>query len=376
MNALNQLTHPQQMLIALLKLALWNRVPDKVLFEKANDLIWNEVYILSAYQGVKAIVFDGILLLSEELQPPRSIKLKWAVNVEAIEHRYEQELAVANEIADIFTKNNIKILLFKGIGLAQYYPLPQHREFGDIDFYLFGKQEEGDRLLIQSGAVEEKYNIQIPKHTGLQYKRIPLENHKYFLSNNVAALEKRLLETVSGDKPLSSRLVNNALFPSPDFNVLFMVCHTFGHFLAGHLLLRDLCDWTLFLKANKGAIDFVTWRRLITESCFIKFADALTALSVKYLEFDLELAPPFESNPIIEDRIMQESFNPLLFPKTEKQTFLKIIGFKMKLLESQKWKYKELFSLKQFYKGIGNSIIIHIAHPAITQYLKKNVFSK
>ena len=69
MNVCYRLTHSQQLLFALLKLALWNTVPDKTLFEKADDAVWNEVYRLSADQGVKAIVFDGIMLLPGELQP-------------------------------------------------------------------------------------------------------------------------------------------------------------------------------------------------------------------------------------------------------------------------------------------------------------------
>jgi hypothetical protein len=364
MNVFDQLTHSQQLLFALLKLALWNTVPDKALFDKADDDVWKEVYRLSADQGIKAIIFDGILLLPKELQPPRSLKLTWAVNVEAIERRYEQELAVANELADIFAKNGIKMLLFKGIGLAQYYPVPKHREFGDIDIYLFGKQKEGNRLLVQLGAVKENCDMDM-RTVGLQYKGIFIENHKYFLNKskfpNTTDLEAHLLKTLADCKP--SGIVDAALFPPPDFNALYMICHALVHFLAWPLVLRYLCDWALFLKANKEAIDFDAYRQLIAESGLAKFADAFTALTVKYLDFDPELAPPFDSNPVLEDRMMLELLNSLIL-EAEKRSLLKTVRNTIKILKSRKGKYDIYHHPNQFWKSIWVLIIFYISHPA------------
>ena len=375
MNAFDPLTHSQQRLLALLKLALWNTVPDKALFEKADDVVWNEVYRLSAEQGVKAIVFDGIMLLPGELHPSRSIKLTWAFNVETIERRYEQEVAIANEIASIFAKNDIKMLLFKGIGLAQYYPVPKHREFGDLDCYLFGQQEEGNRLLIQSGAMKEKFEI--GKHvTGLRYKGISIENHAFFLHKDIihkaTLLEAHLLHTLDTCKPaMSQGIIDTALFPPPDFNAIYMTCHALGHFLGGPLALRHFCDWALFLKANKGTIDFTTYRQMIEESGFTKFADAFTSLTVKYLDLDSELAPPFDNNPVLEDRMIQESFKPLFVPTIEQRSIPKAVLYKIKVLKSRKWKYDMYYHPKRFSKYIWSSIISHIGHPASITNLRK-----
>ena len=367
MNTFDPLTHSQQLLLALLKLALWNTVPDTTLFAKADNTVWNEVFHLSVDQGIKAIVFDGIMLLPEELKPSRSVKISWALNTEAIERRYEQELAVANEIAGVFAKNDIKTLLFKGIGLSQYYPVPQHREFGDIDIYLFGKQKEGDRLLVQMGAIKEKNDIS--RHTGLIYKGISVDNHKHFLlSDNfhkATILEAHLLQSLADCKPLNKGFVNTALLPPPDFDILFIACHALRHFLDGFLALRHLCDWALFLKANRGNIDFAAYRRLITESGLLKLADAFTALSVKYLELDPDMAPPFDRNPMLEDKIIQNAFNYLYFPKTKKRSPFNIVRHKIKVLTSKKWKYNELLYPRQFYNSVWEAMIFHLRHPAM-----------
>jgi len=359
-----QLTHSQQLLIALLKLALWNTVPDKALFENTNDTVWKEVFQLSAGQGVKAIAYDGVMRLPLEFQPSYAIKFEWAVHVEIIERRYEKEWTVANEIAEIYANNNIKMLLFKGFGLAQYYPAPNHREFGDIDIYLFGKKEEGDRLLFEAGAGKKKR--QCDRHSALIYKGVLIENHDYFLPENdfynVAIIEKRLSDALANDRLLNNSLITKAISPSPDFNILQMVSHSFEHFFGRSILLRYLCDWALFLEANKGAIDFAAFRRLISEAGFIKFADALTALSIRYLDLNPKFAPPVENNAAIEDKIMQDMFKSLSSPEIEKQTWLKRVRFKLKTLNSIKWKYNEIFNSKQFYKVIRHSIFLHISH--------------
>ncbi len=240
MNTFNELTYPQQLLFALIKLALWNTAPDTTLLDRADDAVWNEVYRLSADQGIHAIVFDGVILLPIELQPSRTIKIAWAANVAAIERRYAQKVEVANDIVNHFTEKGISMLLFKGIGLAQYYPVPQHREFGDIDFYLFDRHEEGNRLLVGLGAVKHKYNID--KHVIFFYKGVPLENHAHFLAGekfrNVDVLEKRLQKTLEDHSTLGRHAGSLVLFPPPDFNALFMICHAFGHFMSEPLVLR------------------------------------------------------------------------------------------------------------------------------------------
>jgi len=362
MNAV-PLDDPQQMLFALLRLALWNKVPDKALFENVSEAIWDKVFHLSVGHGISAIVVDGIALLPEELQPPRSIKLTWIINAEKIESEYERKLSIANEIAAIFTQNNIQMMIFKGIGLAQFYPIPKHREFLDIDFYLFGKQAEGDRLLLQSGA---KKRHSIDKHSELIYKGILLENHNYFLAeefNHVLTLEKYLQRTLTNGKFSSNLLVNKALTPPPNFDILFILCHSFWHYSFERLFLRHLCDWAVLLKANIGNIDFKAYREIITKCNLTNFADALTALAIQYLGLDPELAPPFHNNPEVGNRMMRESLKPYIRQNFEGLSLSKIVRLKIDRLKSKKWRYDEFMGPGSFYKVIGHSIIFHICHP-------------
>ena len=41
---------------------------------------WQEIYRLAMQQGVLAIVFDALMTLPSEAQPPKSLKLQWIAN--------------------------------------------------------------------------------------------------------------------------------------------------------------------------------------------------------------------------------------------------------------------------------------------------------
>lgn len=98
------------------------------------------------------MIGDGMERLPEELRPPRDIRLRWALTAEEQEKRYRRQQKKAAKMAAAFAENGIRMLVLKGLGLSRDYPVPAHRECGDIDIYLFGASDEGDRLLLQMGA--------------------------------------------------------------------------------------------------------------------------------------------------------------------------------------------------------------------------------
>lgn len=82
------------------------------------------------------------------------------------------------------------MIVLKGYGLAQNYPIPCHRPCGDVDIYLFGEQEKADKLL------QEKFGITIDKthhhHTVFRFKNETEENHYDFLNVHVRPSNKRV----------------------------------------------------------------------------------------------------------------------------------------------------------------------------------------
>jgi hypothetical protein len=353
-----------QRLFALLKFALWNIAPDENLFAEMTEQEWDQIVLLAKEQGVSAIVFDGVARLNPNQQPPHAIKLAWIAQGEKQERRYAKQKDVAGKLKAFFAKHNIRMLLFKGIEIASYYPVPAHREFGDLDIFLFDKVAEGERLLLSEKNAHKSHETDL--HAGLHYQGISVESHRHFLhkkfSPQVAAIDDYLMTALKSlpDPPPATE--PTFLFPPANFNAVFLMMHTLKHFTHS-VVLRQLCDWAVFLNACHGAIDFSLYRQILTETGFIKVADAITALTYRFLHLSPEACPPFATDPVLEDRILNDILHPLRLP-VENRSLRKIIAFKIRAFSARKWKF-DLIYPGMLTKIIRQNIGHYLRHPKV-----------
>ena len=142
---------------------------------------WSEVYNLALMQGVEGIALDGIdrcYNQGREINIDLETKLEWIGDVQQMESVYNHHKSVVAKLAKFYQKHGIKMMLMKGIGLSYDYPTPKHRPCGDVDIYLYGNLEKGDKLFY------EKFGIAIDKdqhkHTIFEIDGVTVENHYDF----------------------------------------------------------------------------------------------------------------------------------------------------------------------------------------------------
>ena len=136
MNALT-LNIPEQMLLALLRASLQEMEVETACFRQAIAEDWKRCYRLACAQGVMALAWDGVCRLPAALQPPLSVKLSWATGVEAYEKRYSHYCRTVDGLTRFYAGHGIATVQLKGVGLSTLYPVPTHREGGDIDIYTY-----------------------------------------------------------------------------------------------------------------------------------------------------------------------------------------------------------------------------------------------
>lgn len=121
------LSKPEQMLFALLRSALTSAMPiNTTFFSDIPPAIWQECYKLASAQGVMALAWDGLKELPADLQPPKALKLTWALAVEKYEQRYRQYCRTIAELSKYYAAHGIVTVQMKGVGLSTYYPVPCH----------------------------------------------------------------------------------------------------------------------------------------------------------------------------------------------------------------------------------------------------------
>lgn len=126
--------------LVLLRAGLWGKFPENRGLFPLEEEEWERVFAMSRRQSVSGMVFDGICLLPETLQPSPAAFAKWIVIADAIEKFSGRMNAALKELTVLFVSEGLRPVLQKGQGVAALYPEPSHRECGDIDFYFPERQ--------------------------------------------------------------------------------------------------------------------------------------------------------------------------------------------------------------------------------------------
>ena len=355
------LNTPQQMLLALLRSSLQEQEPETHFFLHASEKDWKQCCQTAVSQGVMALAWDGILRLPKELHPARNLKLPWAMAVERYEARYLRYCKTVDELTTFYAGHGITTVQLKGVGFSTYYPVPSHREGGDIDIYTWSADKDkmsdaeanalADKLMEQQGIEVDFHNY---KHSNFYYKGIPIENHKSFL--DVKDIKEAVLANEILQRELEPRIVELAAgkvqIPSPTFNALFIAFHTMRHYGSG-MAFHHLCDWAMILKH---------FGLMISEDMkgtrFYQGIMAITRLCNEYLGTNV----PVEGGEELANEMMQEILNPKYEAVVPVKSKVGIILYKTRRLLHIHRLLGHVFDIS-FRRRIWHSIKVHIRNP-------------
>lgn len=254
---------------------------------------WNRLYDMADIHSLLAVAMGAVEMLPEEMLPDSDLLVEWYGQSRFCVSDYRRNKKLSAEFAELLAKRGIQCVVLKGLGVSSYYPKPEWREFGDFDCFLLkdGRPafEEGMRVAREIGA--EVYSGGSYKHEQIRYKGLLIENHQ-FISNfdetrTGIRTEEILRNAIVSD---SYRKVEGTeiLIPPAHFMALHLLKHSLDDFLNEGLLMRQVYDWAVFLKAEQENVDWDALNRDLEECRLKKFCDVLTLLCVKYLGLELK----------------------------------------------------------------------------------------
>lgn len=260
------------------------------LFAEFSESDWLHLFRLSSQQGVLSIVYEIVSRLPKSQQPPRNLKIRWALSAEAIVNRHKSQLKTAAFLADLWARHNIQTIVMKGLAMGTYYPRPEQRECGDLDCFLSDNYDLGNQLCEQIGA---KVSRDYYKDATIHYQGLMVENHRFFLpirgNRRMKELERHL-ENIVLNADIRHISGTKLIIPTPDFNALFLSIHGLNHFLSEGIKIRHIIDWAMLLKAEQHNINWVEFYHWADKMHMTRFVDALTAISVEH--FGLKVSNP------------------------------------------------------------------------------------
>lgn len=330
----------------LLRAALMRAPLNMELFRNSGREIWEEVFRLSYPHHITAILYEAIVSLPKEFEPPRDLLLKFGVVADIVEEEYRRKESMMADLSRVFNENDLDVMLLKGMGISRYYPVPNHRGSSDIDIYLYGQEEKGDRLLEQKWGIVVSDDVH--HHTTCEIGGILIENHYDFVNTHDHKSSKeieRVLKHLAA-LPCKTLLIGGypVRVPSAQFNALFLMRHMAAHYAAERISIRHLCDWMMFLTAEYRNIDFDEIHGYYKKFNIYTFATAVYGILIDRFGMDETLLPAFERDRELETRIFNDILYPRFNRKRPSKGTLKILDWKIRRFFANRWKHRIVYS--------------------------------
>lgn len=349
------------------------------LMVKGSDSVdWVALKALAEQQGLSAVVLDGLnnvhgegfmvkgssnsaLATDSELSTLNTqLKLEWIGEVLQYEQRYAVYERNIRNLAAFYRKHGIRMMVLKGYGLSQNYPVPHHRPCGDLDIYLFGDQEKADML------IGEEFGIKIDNshhhHSVFQFQGETVENHYDFLNVYVRKSNKRmevkLKEIANSNLDLNVNLNDNIVFPSVEFNAIYLLRHCAAHFASTEMTVRQVLDWAFFMEKHHREIKWEEYIPYIKQEGMFKFYNLLGLFCMSHLGFDASIFHGLYSDELIK-RFSNEILEPE-FKDRENGRLLHSLSVKPRRWWHNRWKNRLCYpdsAWEEFVYGLWAKVL-------------------
>lgn len=308
-----------------------------------------------------ALAWDGVSQLPHQLMPPKNTLITWGVGVSNYEERYERYCTTVDELSRLYAEHGIATMQLKGVGLSTLYPVPNHREGGDIDIYTYSLDTArmshaeanrlADRLMTERGI---EVDMEYYKHSIFYYKGIPIENHKSFLSIAEAPIFAHADELLHKymEPTLTTLAAGQVLTPSATFNSLFLALHAARHYGSG-LALHHLCDWAMIFK-HYGLL----MPAEVTDKRFLCFVNAMTMLCNRYLGCTTEV----EADEEMAHKVLHEILHPRYTDEPKGKGRVGVFVYKLRRL-LYNHRLANSIIRTSLARRLWSSVIFHVRKP-------------
>lgn len=243
------MTAEQQLILRVLGGSLCQQPPAEP--AKTREFHWDRAVEESHAQAVAAIFLNGIAGFSEQLPEQEYQKLfKFARRYTAHNMRTEY---LQQTLVKLLEQEQCPYVIIKGESAAAYYPVPEHRLLGDVDFMVpEDRAEQIIERLKQQGyehsCKEDEYHQILKKGT----ERMELHFEVAGIpQGNAGAAVRAYLADVFEQRRLVQGSAGDFYAPSHAHHGLIILLHMQHHMTSTGVGLRQLMDWACFVERTR-----------------------------------------------------------------------------------------------------------------------------
>lgn len=317
------MTQIAQTYLELLQASIWG--DNTEIYVSPGDV--TSIIRLATFQGTGPLINDQLLEIPG-LEIPSVIRMQMKQQCVASIMQQQAQMPILLQACKALESADIHPVLLKGLVLAQYYPQPHLRQWGDIDLYVGQKQYHQACKVLNDVFAEadhpaeddeerKHYNYVFP-NTVLELHRISMgfahpRDRKYYKNLEEAYLTK--------DGPTFEIDGQRITTPEETFNVFFTFLHAWHHFIETGMNMKQLCDVAVLLHAKRDVIDTERLREMLTKLHLIEVWQLFMYIMVSYLGLPKEECPFYTAAcqvraELLFERVLTESNARRLLPKT------------------------------------------------------------
>ena len=357
-----------------------------------ND--WSAIEALATKQGLLGVLIDAIEQIPEPQRPPKQILLLWIGEVmEGYEKRFISYRSSLAELSAFYNSHGFKMMVLKGYACGLNWPKIEHRPYGDIDIWMFGRQKEADALIeslefkveslesVDSGELKVG-SIKVDKshhhHTVFNWMGFTVENHYDFENvhhhQSSVELEKVFKELGKDDSHFveivgaSTGTATRIYLPSPNHHALLLLKNSMTDFAAFYVTLRHVLDWGFHVEKYGKEIDWEWLEGVVEQYHMTDYYNCINAICVEDLGFQLvdslrlKVESQLESAEFrkLKERVLADILEPEFSRVPPDKRFLPKAWYMYRRWKGNEWKHKMCYNESMwsaFWSGIGNHLV-------------------
>ena len=259
-----------------------------------SKISWQELLAFAKKQTIVGIYWQGIQRLGNiSNKPSEDDVMDWMGNNTKIVRRNVKTDEAVVKLTKLMLDNGIGFFVFKGQTVASYYPTPEMRTSGDVDFYVFKKD------WVRAKSLLEKEVTITDDHSGqhLEFTKdgVPFEMHYHtavFASGSKQRYWDELIESYFNEI-LDHAKINDVEVPTlpPTLNAIYLFVHIYHHFLKEGIALRQFIDWMMFFEAKHDEIVVSELTAKLERLGLLRAFKAFGAILTEVLGMDVKFFP-------------------------------------------------------------------------------------
>ena len=245
------------------------------------DIDWNQMMSLSIIHSVQGIL--GYMVISHKLtDSPELLNImrRWCMENVAM---YTIRNQAMEALIEQMKKEGLEHILFKGFVLKDYYPVPELRSYGDIDFV----------IRLEDRAKSHQLMLDL----GYQVKNDWEAVYSYVKNNEFYEIHSDIMEVNVSDKAdycgyfknMWEHTVNTGEYSrefTPEYHFLYLLTHIAKHIYGSGAGIRMYLDLAVFLKHFEDKVNWAYVKEQLEELQLYDFYCTVMTAIKKW--FDVE----------------------------------------------------------------------------------------